>query len=202
MKPVENVSIGGYVFSLEDDALVVAREYLDELFGFYSKKESGAEVMEGIEERLSELLLEQKGDGGVVTLSMVESAIGTLGRPEAIEEESQGDPDADGLAGSGAGASEAGKESKVKKKLYRDPSQGKVAGVCGGLGTFFGVDPTMFRLLFTVLTLIRAGCFFSDGDLEFGYYCVPLFYAILWICMILCHPLDLHAGGQDCPPEG
>ncbi|MBO6249437.1 MAG: PspC domain-containing protein, partial [Bacteroidales bacterium] len=61
MKPVENVSIGGYVFSLETDACETANEYLSKLETFYSKIESGSEVMEGIEERMAELLLEQRG---------------------------------------------------------------------------------------------------------------------------------------------
>ena len=91
MKPVEYVSIGGYVFSLENDACEAAKQYLSELETFYSKVESGSEVMEGIEERMSELLLEQSGRGGVVTLPMVEIAIATLGRPEDIEEESNED---------------------------------------------------------------------------------------------------------------
>ena len=87
MKPVEFVSIGGYVFRLEDDARAVVGNYLDELTKFYSDKESGSEVMEGIEERMCELLLEQCGQGGVVSLPMVEKVIATLGKPEAIEEE-------------------------------------------------------------------------------------------------------------------
>ena len=57
MKQVEYISIGGYVFSLEDSASRAAKEYLDQLEAFYSRKESGAEVMEGIEERMAELLL-------------------------------------------------------------------------------------------------------------------------------------------------
>ena len=65
MKPVEHVSIGGYVFSLEEDACAAARKYLEELGSFYSKVESGAEVMEGIEERMSELLLEKAGQGSI-----------------------------------------------------------------------------------------------------------------------------------------
>nr|MCR5133839.1 hypothetical protein [Bacteroidales bacterium] len=93
MKPVEYFSIGGYVFSLEDDASSAIKDYLEQLEAFYSKKESGAEVMEGIEERMAELLLEQCGRNGVVTLSMADSVISTLGKPEAIEEESQDDPD-------------------------------------------------------------------------------------------------------------
>ena len=175
MKPVENVSIGGYVFSLEDDACEVTRKYLSELESFYMKVESGSEIMEGIEERMSELLLEQCGKGGVVTLQMVESAIATLGRPETIEEES-----------SSLGEEEKEKvqdDFKVKRKLYRDPSNGKVAGVCAGLGTYFGVDVTVFRIIFVVLTLAGFGFFFDRGWMHSSSLFAPVVYAILWICM-------------------
>jgi len=36
-------------------------------------------------------------------------------------------------------------------KLRRQ--KGIVAGVCGGLGTFFGISPWWFRLLFLILLL-------------------------------------------------
>ena len=182
MKPVEHVSIGGYVFSLEDDACVAAREYLDELAAFYSKKESGAEVMEGIEERMCELLLEQMVEGGVVTFPMVEKVISTLGRPEAIEEETEGPGDK--AQGESAGESATGDdEFKVRRKLYRDPTNGKLAGVCSGLGTYFGIDPSLLRILFVVFSLIGLGFFFGHGWLRLPHYFVPLVYAILWICM-------------------
>jgi phage shock protein C len=45
---------------------------------------------------------------------------------------------------------------------------GVFAGVCGGLGAFFGLDPLWFRLLF--LFLLLPGC--MPG-------CLP--YVILWI---------------------
>ena len=176
MKPVEKVSIGGCVFSFEDDACAVARKYLDELEAFYSKQESGAEIMEGIEERMSELLLEQSGTGGVVTLAMVGRAMSTLGKPEAIEEES-GDYTGE------ASNEPSGAANPVRRKLYRDPSTGKVAGVCSGLGAYFKVDPILFRLIFTVLSLIGLGWFFHRGGIHLPYYFFLLIYAVLWICM-------------------
>ena len=136
MKPVEYVSIGGYVFSLETDARESAGRYLSELESFYSKVESGSEVMEGIEERMSELLLEQSGRGGVVTLPMVETVIASLGKPEAIEEESK-DAAAPGEESSARKEERNQDVFKVKRKLYRDPANGKVAGVCSGLGAYF-----------------------------------------------------------------
>jgi phage shock protein C len=42
------------------------------------------------------------------------------------------------------------------KKLYRSRNERKIAGVCGGLGEYFGIDPTLVRLLF-VLGLIFVG---------------------------------------------
>lgn len=38
------------------------------------------------------------------------------------------------------------------KKLTRIDAGKKVCGVCTGLGQYFGIDPTVFRLLFAVLT--------------------------------------------------
>jgi len=34
------------------------------------------------------------------------------------------------------------------KKLYRSREDRMIAGVCGGLGEYFAVDPTLIRLLF------------------------------------------------------
>lgn len=179
MNQVEYFSIGGYVFPLEGDACGAVREYLDQLGGFYSGKESGAEVMEGIEERMAELFLEKAGSGGVVTLPTVNEVIGVLGRPEAIEAESA-DAAGDGQASPDAGT--AACEAKGRRRLYRDPANGKVAGVCSGLATYFDVDVAIFRISFVVLTLL--------GMLDFKthvgtllHILFPLVYVILWVCM-------------------
>ena len=41
-----------------------------------------------------------------------------------------------------------------KSRLYRSSSDKMIAGVCGGLGDFFGLDPTLVRLVFVVLALL------------------------------------------------
>ncbi len=40
------------------------------------------------------------------------------------------------------------------KRLYRDPADKMVGGVCSGLANFFGMDPTVIRLAFVLLTLL------------------------------------------------
>lgn len=41
----------------------------------------------------------------------------------------------------------------MKKRLYRSRTDNKIAGVCGGLAEYFGVDPTIIRIIFVVLLL-------------------------------------------------
>ncbi len=40
------------------------------------------------------------------------------------------------------------------KKLFRSRKNRVIAGVCGGVGEYFGVDPTIIRLLWVVFTLM------------------------------------------------
>ena len=34
------------------------------------------------------------------------------------------------------------------KKLYRNETDGKIAGICSGIGDYFEIDPVIIRLLF------------------------------------------------------
>lgn len=44
-----------------------------------------------------------------------------------------------------------------EKKLYRIDEGKMIAGVCGGLAEYFGIDPTIVRLGWVFLSLF-AGC--------------------------------------------
>ena len=45
------------------------------------------------------------------------------------------------------------------KKLFRSTTNRMVCGVCGGLGDFFGIDATVIRILYVVLSLITSAGF-------------------------------------------
>lgn len=62
------------------------------------------------------------------------------------------------------------------KRLYRSREERMLAGICGGLGNYFAVDPTLIRVLFVLLSLVVGG-----GILT---------YLILWILI----PLEPEAG--------
>jgi phage shock protein C len=43
------------------------------------------------------------------------------------------------------------------KKLYRSRQNRMISGVCGGLGEYFGIDPTLMRILFVLATFLGFG---------------------------------------------
>ncbi|WP_292380027.1 PspC domain-containing protein [Methanosarcina sp. UBA289] len=56
----------------------------------------------------------------------------------------------------------------MNKKLYRSKKNRIIAGVCGGIGEYFNVDPTLIRLLWLLISVMSAG----SGIIA---------YAIAWI---------------------
>lgn len=54
----------------------------------------------------------------------------------------------------------------MEKKLYRSTSDRKIAGVCGGLAEYFGIDPLLVRIIFVMLLFAGIGL---------------LTYIIMWI---------------------
>lgn len=45
------------------------------------------------------------------------------------------------------------------RKLYRSRTNRMIAGVCAGLADFFGIDPTVVRLVFVAGALLGFGSF-------------------------------------------
>ena len=180
MKEVDRVSLGGYAFTLEQDAAALAGEYLGELEKYYNGREGGSDILEGIEERMAELLLEKAGRDGVCTREMIKQIIGILGKPEVIEAAGEDTSSFD----SEQPSSSAG-TSRAKRKLYRDMNDKVVAGVCSGLAAYLDTDAALFRILFAVLTV--ASCFSwrwtGSNFVNTLHFTVPILYIILWICM-------------------
>jgi phage shock protein C len=41
----------------------------------------------------------------------------------------------------------------MAKRLYRSRSDRMIAGICGGLGAYFNIDPVIFRIIAVILLL-------------------------------------------------
>jgi len=57
----------------------------------------------------------------------------------------------------------------MKKKLYRNKKNSKIAGVCLGISDYFKTDPVIIRLIFLIT------CFIGGGG--------AIAYIICWIVM-------------------
>ena len=45
----------------------------------------------------------------------------------------------------------------MEKRLYRSDENKVICGVCGGLGEYFNIDPTIVRLLWAILVFSGPG---------------------------------------------
>ena len=158
MKKTINAGIGGRSFTLDEDAYNRLDAYL-KLFKARLKDVPATEVMDDIETRIAELFTERIGSGvRVVDITLMEEIITQLGMPD-------GSPVPGGAGASGAeGAKSA---AAAPHKLYRDPQNARVAGVCAGLGQYFDVDVTLIRILMLVAIFAATAGFWA--------------YIVLWL---------------------
>ena len=45
----------------------------------------------------------------------------------------------------------------MEKKLRKSMTNKMICGVCGGVGEYFNVDPTVIRLIWAILTVLGIG---------------------------------------------
>ena len=176
MTEVEKVSIGGYAFTLEVEAYAIVKQYLDELEAYYSQREGGSEIMEGIEERMAELLYEKCADDGVASVAEINDIIATLGKPSAIESDADPELKKESVPGD--------TRREGKKRLYRDPTGKMLGGVCSGLAAYFKIDVVIVRIIFIGLTVLGMVVSHNHWHVysSLGPF-VVLTYLALWIAM-------------------
>lgn len=161
MKKIINVHLSGLLIPMEDTAYDMLKAYIESLQRHFSQEPGGDEIVSDIEARIGELFQERLRKGeNCITDADVQSVIAAMGRPEELGGESEQ---------AQASSSQAYVELRPRKRLYRDPDDKILGGVCGGLGAYFGVDPVIFRLVFALL-------FFGAGT-------GVLLYLVLWIAV-------------------
>ncbi len=179
MNKVTKVSIGGIAFTLDDDAYTLIEEYISKLNAHYSGHPNGKEIVEAIEERLAELFIDRGGKTGVISVSMATEVIGRVGSPEEIF----GEPE-----------NNAEEPRQIRKRLYRHPSDKMIAGVFGGIGAYFHIDPSWCRLGFAAMFILLA----TINNFHWpSPFLLILVYAVLWICVPLARTTE-----QKCAMRG
>jgi len=160
MKKAIKINLSGIIFHIDEDAYEKLKAYLDTISRHFSNKQESKEIIDDIEARIAELFQEKiTEETQVITLKLVNEVIDIMGNPEDIAD-----------TGEEAEEQRTFHESYSRsRRLYRDPENSVIGGVCGGLAAYFNVDPVIFRLLFVIF-------FFAGGA-------SILVYAILWIVL-------------------
>ena len=142
MKKVIYVNVGGISFTLEEEAYFKLKNYLDNFEATIPNKADIKEIMEDIELRIAEIFRETiKYNYQVVDLKLVNKVIDQMGLPE-------GEP---------AQSAEHNRyNGRVRKRLYRNPDDSMVAGICGGLAAYLGIDSSIMRIA-ALIGVIFAG---------------------------------------------
>ena len=147
MKKTINVAIGGCSFTIDEDAYNTLNEYLERFKGALDSSSSSADVMDELEGRIADLIKAKLGGREVVDMKIAQEVVAQLGYPQGYKP-SEAD-NAGGNARDEYHYSGTDGERPVRK-LFRDPDDKKLAGVCSGLALFLGVDVTLIRIIFLV----------------------------------------------------
>jgi phage shock protein PspC (stress-responsive transcriptional regulator) len=168
------INLGGTLFQIDEEAYKILKKYLQDIDSRLRNTPGGAETVEDIELRIAEIFQSQGGSAGVISKDNVEAMISIIGKPQDFD----------------AGSEE--KETKEPyyhttsaKKLYRNPDDIIISGVCGGIGAYLSIEAVWVRLLFILFT-----CFFGIGFFV---------YIALWIALPSAHsdPQKREMYGRD-----
>lgn len=160
MKKTLTINLSGSVFHIDDDAYDKLYSYLTQINRHFGGDEDAKEIVADIEARIAEIFTEKLKDGGeVINLSHVEEVIVIMGTPEAMSNEEEPEQE----------KTTRKTTFRVRgKRLYRDPDDKVLGGVCSGLGAYFAVDPVLIRILFVLAFFVPVGS-------------SVLVYLIMWI---------------------
>lgn len=152
MQKTVTVNISGQSFFIDEEAHSRLSLYLKKIETWFGKKDSGQEIIVDIESRLAELFSQKINPStGVITLSIVDDAIATMGQPEEFEEE---------VLEESTSPQEPSNNTyipKAPRKLYRDVDNRAIGGVCAGLAAYLNIDTALARVLYVLITLGSAG---------------------------------------------
>lgn len=141
MKITVSINLGGYSFNIDEDAYTELKRYLRNLEVHFAGEESSSEILSDIETRLAELFRTKiTSYKQVITIDDVRQAISIMGTPEDISDNDH----------------RSAKEkfsSPGYHRMYRDPDNRVIGGVCSGMGAYWDIDPVILRIIFVVLTL-------------------------------------------------
>jgi phage shock protein PspC (stress-responsive transcriptional regulator) len=140
------INIAGTLFQIDEEAYKLLRDYLQAINTRFKNVQGGHETIEDIESRIAEIFLSQNGVAGAVSKENVETMISIIGKPEDFDHSDV--------------VTDPPVYSSQRKRMYRNPEDTIISGVCGGIGAYMNTDPVIIRILFVLFTVFGGIGFF------------------------------------------
>ena len=151
------ININGIVFHIEEDAYEILKNYMTEVKRHFSNSADSLEITTDIENRIAEMFGEVllKDNRQVIVEQDVNQVVEQMGSVADFE---TADADNDHSAYI---------NTSGNRRLFRDPDDHLVAGVCAGIANYFNIDTVWMRLAFALFIPVGGSGL--------------LLYLILWI---------------------
>jgi phage shock protein PspC (stress-responsive transcriptional regulator) len=146
MNKTININLGGALFQIDEEAFRILRDYLQAINNRFENLQGGTETIEDIESRIAEIFQSQKGLAGIITKQNVDTMISIIGKPEDFD---HSDPE-----------SLPPVYTHKKKRMYRNPEDIIIGGVCSGMAAYLDTDAVLFRILFVLFAVFFGVGFF------------------------------------------
>ncbi len=144
MKKTLTINLAGMVFHIDEDAFENLQDFLEALNLRLKEDANKAEIIRDIEARMAELLNARMSQAKqVISTTDVEYLIQTIGHPDSIFGENQTDQNKKNSYG-----------ERKYRRMYRDPENRMLGGVCAGLAAYWHLDPTLVRVALVILTAL------------------------------------------------
>jgi phage shock protein PspC (stress-responsive transcriptional regulator) len=145
------ININGIVFHIEEDAYEILKNYMTDVKRHFLNSADSLEITTDIENRIAEMfseILEKESKQVIVEqdVRQVIEQMGTVADFENAESDNKAEPHPFNYNTEG-------------RRLFRDPDDHLVAGVCAGIANYFDVDPVWIRLAFALFALAAGSGF-------------------------------------------
>ena len=145
MKKNITINLCGRLFQIDEDAYDLLQNYIDSLRSHFARQAEGEEIVNDIEERITELFDELKANGiQAITIEHVKDIITRIGKPEELAGEEETGEKTSQQAGQGI--FDNVRSNTANKRLFRNPNDKMVAGVLSGLAAYTNTDTFFWRL--------------------------------------------------------
>lgn len=223
MKKNININLFGTLYAIDEDAYKLLENYLNNMKGYFAKREGGDEIADDIEHRVAEHLWTLQEQGlEAIDIETVKQIISSIGNPAEVDGAEDDSSDSASLGNPNAEETANAQSSKEEKwidralhhirthRFYRDGKDKVAGGVVSGLRHYCGGGDIVVWRVCAVLLVIAA--FTLNQMTLFSGIChvfailffLPLIlYAALWLLAPMARTAEerLCMVGEEVTPE-